>query len=86
MRHPGKGASLAVTGPIIGPRVPVGCMANTTLLVVLVLLILLVGGPLLLVGTLAAALRIFLWVALILLVLGLVGALLSGPRSGPRYH
>lgn len=61
-------------------------MANTALLVVLVLLILLVGGPLLLIGTLAAALRVFLWVALILLVVGLVGALLSGPRIGPRYN
>jgi hypothetical protein len=55
-------------------------MANTLLIVVAV------GGPLLLIGTLAAALRVFLWVALILLVLSLVGALLSGPRTGPRYH
>ena len=61
-------------------------MASTLLVVLLVLLILAVAGPLFLLQALGTALKVFLWVALILLVVGLVGSLLGGARSGPRYH
>lgn len=56
-------------------------MANTLLVVLLVLLILAIGGPLLFLNIAATALRIFLWVVLALLVIGLIGALLGGARK-----
>jgi hypothetical protein len=61
-------------------------MANTLLVVLLVLLILAVAGPLLVWNVAAGALKVFLWVCLILLVIGLVGAFVGGRRTvSPRY-
>lgn len=61
-------------------------MANMLLVLLLIVLILAVAGPLFLVNALAGALKIVLWIFLILLVIGLVGAFLGGARSAGRVH
>jgi hypothetical protein len=70
----------------MAPGAPSSGMANMLLILLLVVLIALVAGPLFLLNVVEGALRIFLWVLLALLVVGLVGALLGGRRATARRH
>jgi len=63
-------------------------LGRTALIVALIILACIVAGPLLLVGAMATALKVFLWAVLILCVIGIVAGFMGGSRMagrGPHY-